>query len=67
MFEVIDNDKQVYRRHRAVVLAKSEDSKPRLARVLYNLAETLRICTVLLQPFMPTTCEKIFAPAERGS
>ncbi len=35
--------------------------KPRLARVLYNLAETLRICTVLLQPFMPTTCEKIFA------
>lgn len=26
-----------------------------------NLAETLRICTVLLQPFMPTTCEKIFA------
>ena len=43
------------------MLAKSEDSKPRLARVLYNLAETLRICTVLLQPFMPTTCEKIFA------
>ena len=43
------------------VLAKSEDTKPRLARVLYNLAETLRICTVLLQPFMPATCEKIFA------
>ena len=43
------------------LLAESEDSKPRLARVLYNLAETLRICTVLLQPFMPTTCEKIFA------
>ncbi len=29
--------------------------------MLYNLAETLRICTVLLQPFMPDTCEKIFA------
>ncbi|MGN1096036.1 MAG: methionine--tRNA ligase [Eubacteriales bacterium] len=42
------------------VLAKSEETKPRLARVLYNLAETLRICTVLLRPFMPSSCEKIF-------
>ena len=41
-------------------LAKNEETKPRLARVLYNLAETLRICTVLLTPFMPTACEKIF-------
>ncbi|MBQ7291808.1 MAG: methionine--tRNA ligase [Clostridia bacterium] len=42
------------------VLAKNEETKPRLARVLYNLAETLRLCTVLLTPFMPTACEKIF-------
>ncbi len=41
-------------------LAKSEETKPRLARVLYNLAETLRICTVLLTPFMPDSCVKIF-------
>ena len=43
------------------VLAKDEAKKPRLARVLYNLAETLRICATLLQPFMPAACDKIFA------
>ena len=43
------------------VLAKDEAQKPRLAMVLYNLLETIRICTVLLRPFMPDTCEKIFA------
>ena len=60
VFEVIDNANKYIDATAPWVLAKSEDSKPRLARVLYNLAETLRICTVLLQPFMPTTCEKIF-------
>ena len=55
------NDNMVLDATAPWVLAKSEDTKPRLARVLYNLAETLRICTVLLQPFMPATCEKIFA------
>ena len=53
MFEVIDNANKYIDATAPWVLAKSEDSKPRLARVLYNLAETLRICTVLLQPFMP--------------
>ena len=33
----------------------------RLATVLYNLLETVRICTVLLIPFMPESCDKIFA------
>ena len=52
VFEVIDNANKYIDATAPWVLAKSEDSKPRLARVLYNLAETLRICTVLLQPFM---------------
>ena len=43
------------------ILAKDEDSKPRLAAVLYNLLETLRICSVLLSAFMPSTSPKIFA------
>ena len=43
------------------VLAKDEAKKDRLAAVLYNLLETVRICTVLLTPFMPESCEKIFA------
>ena len=41
------------------VLAKSEDSKPRLAKVLYNLLETIRVCGGLLKPFMPDTAAEI--------
>ena len=61
VFEVIDAANKYIDATAPWVLAKSEESKPRLARVLYNLAETLRIATVLLQPFMPDACEKIFA------
>jgi len=43
------------------VLAKEESSKARLAAVLYNLLETIRICTILLQPFMPESSTAIFA------
>ncbi len=50
------------------VLAKSEETHPRLARVLYNLAETIRLCAILLSPAMPETCamiaRKIGASAE---
>ena len=42
-------------------LAKDEANKPRLASVMYNLLESIRICTVLLTPFIPDSCEKIFA------
>jgi len=40
------------------VLAKDEAQKTRLARVLYNLLETIRITTSLLLPFTPESCEK---------
>ena len=42
------------------VLAKSEDSKSRLATVLYNLVDCICVGASLLQPFMPGTCENIF-------
>jgi methionyl-tRNA synthetase len=42
------------------VLAKDESQKPRLAAVMYNLLEAIRICAVLLKPFMPVTSAKIF-------
>ncbi|MDR2532110.1 MAG: methionine--tRNA ligase [Oscillospiraceae bacterium] len=42
------------------ILAKDEANNPRLACVLYNLLETIRICTSLLAPFMPSTMPKIF-------
>ncbi|MBR5427511.1 MAG: methionine--tRNA ligase [Clostridia bacterium] len=41
-------------------LAKNEDDKPRLATVMYNLIEGIRILAVMLSPFMPETSEKIF-------
>ena len=41
------------------VLAKDESNKPRLARVMYNLLETIRICGILLTPYMPDSAEKI--------
>jgi len=40
-------------------LAKDESKKGRLAMVLYNLAETLRIISIIIEPFMPETPEKI--------
>ena len=42
-------------------LAKDEANKARLATVMYNLLETIRICATLLLPFIPASCEKIFA------
>ncbi len=42
-------------------LAKDEAKRARLASVMYNLLESLRICTSLLVPFMPSSCEKAFA------
>ena len=42
------------------VLAKDEANRARLAAVLYNLLETIRITSILLTPFMPSTTPKIF-------
>jgi len=41
------------------ILAKDKSGKKRLAQVMYNLAETLRIVSVAIQPFMPVTTPKI--------
>ena len=41
------------------ILAKDENKKARLGTVLYNLAETLRIISVLLSSFLPDTSNKI--------
>ena len=43
------------------VLAKNEESRPRLARVMYNLLSGIRVIGGLLKPFMPETAEKILA------
>ncbi len=41
------------------ILAKDPANRPRLARVMYNLLETIRICGALLAPFMPDTSAAI--------
>lgn len=42
------------------VLGKDESEKARLATVLYNLLETIRIVSTLLSNFMPTTMPKVW-------
>ena len=50
------------------VLAKSEETKPRLLTVMKNLCECIRLSAILLMPFMPESAEKILdllnVPAE---
>lgn len=41
------------------ILAKNEEDKPRLDTVLHNLAETLRIVSILIYPFMHSTSNEI--------
>lgn len=50
------------------VLAKEEANKPKLAGVLYTLAEAIRIVSIMIEPFMPQTPEKIWVQfgIERG-
>ncbi len=43
------------------VIAKDETAKARLATVLYNLLDTVRIVATLLSAFMPTTMPKALA------
>ena len=42
------------------VLAKDDSQKAKLANVLYNLSEAIRIVSVLIQPFMPNTPKLIW-------
>ena len=50
------------------ILAKSDETKPRLLTVMKNLCECIRLSAILLTPFMPESAEKILnllnVPAE---
>ena len=59
VFKVISRANKYIDENAPWVLAKSEEQRPRLARVLYNLLETVRICGGLLSPFMPDTAGEI--------
>ncbi len=59
VFKVISRANKYIDENAPWVLAKTEEGKPRLAKVLYNLLETIRVCGGLLTPFMPDTAAEI--------
>lgn len=67
IFKLIDRANKYIDENKPWVLAKDEGQKPRLARVLYNLLECVRISAALLTPFIPETCGKIFAQIGAGA
>ncbi len=60
VFQVIERANKYIDETAPWILGKDENKRDRLAAVLYNLLETIRICTTLLTPFMPDSCDKIF-------
>ena len=60
VFRVIDRANKYIDENMPWALAKDESKKARLATVMYNLLEAVRICNTLLIPFMPETAAKIF-------
>ncbi len=61
VFTVISRANKYIDENAPWVLAKDAEKLPRLATVMYHLLDTVRLCTTLLVPFMPKSCEKIFA------
>ena len=62
VFKVIQRANKYIDENAPWALAKDmETNGARLAHVLYNLLEATRICGILLTPFMPESCDKLFA------
>ena len=59
VFKVISRTNKYIDETAPWALGKDESKKARLASVLYNLLESLRVCGALLSPFMPQSAEKI--------
>lgn len=60
LWELISAGNQYVERMAPWTLNKDASKKQRLATVLYNLAEVLRIIGILISPFMPSTGIKIW-------
>lgn len=59
VFKVISRTNKYIDETAPWALGKDETKKARLATVLYNLLESLRVSASLLSPFMPESAEKI--------
>ena len=67
VFKVIQRANKYIDESMPWALAKDMDANgPRLAHVLYNLLEATRICGILLTPFIPDACAKLFAQIGAG-
>ncbi len=69
IFKLVDRANKYIDETAPWVLGKDENKKARLASVLYNLLESIRIASTLLSCFMPTTMPKVWeqigaAPAD---
>ncbi len=66
VFKVISRSNKYIDETAPWVLAKDEANADRLATVMYNLLETIRITVTLLKPFIPQSCEKAFEQIGAG-
>ncbi|MDE6730446.1 MAG: methionine--tRNA ligase [Oscillospiraceae bacterium] len=60
IFKLVDRANKYIDETAPWVLGKDESQKARLASVLYNLLESIRIVSALLSPFMPTTMPEVW-------
>lgn len=59
IFNVLRNSNKYIDETTPWVLAKEEEKKERLETVIYNLLESIRVCAIFLEPFMPDTSKEI--------
>ncbi|MBQ9809248.1 MAG: methionine--tRNA ligase [Ruminococcus sp.] len=60
IFKVVDRANKYIDETEPWKLGKNEADSPRLASVLYNLLEAIRIVSTLLSPFMPSTMPQVW-------
>ncbi|MBR0484368.1 MAG: methionine--tRNA ligase [Oscillospiraceae bacterium] len=60
IFKLVDRANKYIDETTPWILGKDDSKKARLASVLYNLLESIRIISSLLYPFMPSTMPKVW-------
>lgn len=60
IFKLVDRSNKYIDETEPWVLGKNPEKKARLATVLYNLLECIRISSALLSSFMPSTMPKVW-------
>ena len=60
IFEVLRKSNKYIDETMPWVLAKNDENRDRLETVIYNLLESIRVCSLHLRPFLVETTDKIF-------